>query len=917
MEENESVTLGDFYLKGIKGAEQSEVFVNNGLESVFAILCTDENQEHRVINKKSYARAKKVFKFDAKHQGLTDKLIHDIYNREVNASIDTNFFGFISEDVMKKVLLPNQWLARCDDEGFVITISTQDPAEGGDPKIHYEHHRVVYDEVTTEYVLTYNGETTRFFAWETLVNKMNAIATSALHAPLIICLEDTVVYNWREGEYDIIAVWLRLINAQYNYYLQCLTWYCAVVSVKDPKNFFNYSLSQVFSIRNPHDVINIINFCIARGADLNNEYCPVYHFAASYCPGAAAEIADHIWKLGADPNVQQKGVPAFFVAAKKNRRANAFIRNPKLDINMEIEPGMNVAWYLLTDIDHAIFDDKRFHINVIRQDKSLLDIGIECLDIPYIRKLVSAGIDMKRPSCTNLGTYLHAFLAAAKIRTDEEIIGVINVMIEAGIDVHTLNSNYQTPLHIATAHLTPGVVRELIVTQKANPNGHQESDTTPLHIAAERGDVNVVNALIELGADPLLRNTRGQLPKDAALYAVKALFCKGEKLPDYKFTAIKVALTNPSHPQFRTNLAIIDDHLYAHAGSYFFVNWWDEYGYMTIQTFQETLQKFERLPLDDILDKSKTRTWEELPSSSLCLADDSNVETFLKVNNKLWFHGKENWVIFDPETKTWTQGVRRDRFCGHRPYQTPHFNYYDNKIMFPKQSEMRSIDKTSGAITSVPIDQGDYNVDDTYRHGVLQDNTYWFVAKKALYALNIELRRNFKVFEFDFWLRSSLVCFGNRFLISSVVVDFATDQKLFILDLHTMSYALHEIQYDVVPEKDFNVIEDTKVNRAIPSGEAEETVHSSREKLHHLLANKKLPFDQVAMVIHQTTLLMYGGSYDHMLSHSHLFAVDLSRLVPYLSLEHQAALKVLNNNKVAKGKLLQLSEDLRTKLGLN
>lgn len=75
-------------------------------------------------------------------------------------------------------------------------------------------------------------------------------------------------------------------------------------------------------------------------------------------------------------------VPAFFVAAKKNRRANAFIRNPKLDINMEIEPGMNVAWYLLTDIDHAIFDDKRFNINVIRQDKSLLDIGIECLDIP-------------------------------------------------------------------------------------------------------------------------------------------------------------------------------------------------------------------------------------------------------------------------------------------------------------------------------------------------------------------------------------------------------------------------------------------------------------------------------------------------------------------------------------------------------
>jgi hypothetical protein len=44
------------------------------------------------------------------------------------------------------------------------------------------------------------------------------------------------------------------------------------------------------------------------------------------------------------------------------------------------------------------------------------------------------------------------------------------------------------------------------------------------------------------------------------------------------------------------------------------------------------------------------------------------------------------------------------------------------------------------------------------------------------------LRRVFKVLEFDFELTSALVCFGNRFLISTVIEN-VTDLKIFILDL--------------------------------------------------------------------------------------------------------------------------------------
>jgi hypothetical protein len=37
---------------------------------------------------------------------------------------------------------------------------------------------------------------------------------------------------------------------------------------------------------------------------------------------------------------------------------------------------------------------------------------------------------------------------------------------------------------------------------------------------------------------------------DVALYAVKAQFSKGDALPDYKFKAVKIAVTNPPHPQY-------------------------------------------------------------------------------------------------------------------------------------------------------------------------------------------------------------------------------------------------------------------------------------------------------------------------------------------------------------------------------
>jgi hypothetical protein len=79
MENNTTVALEDFYFKYLEDAEKQGVFTH-GVGSVFAVLCTDENHEYRVVTRKSYERAKNVFQFNLKHAGTTNKLIIDIYN---------------------------------------------------------------------------------------------------------------------------------------------------------------------------------------------------------------------------------------------------------------------------------------------------------------------------------------------------------------------------------------------------------------------------------------------------------------------------------------------------------------------------------------------------------------------------------------------------------------------------------------------------------------------------------------------------------------------------------------------------------------------------------------------------------------------------------------------------------------------
>ncbi len=131
-----------------------------------------------------------------------------------------------------------------------------------------------------------------------------------------------------------------------------------------------------------------------------------------------------------------------------------------------------------------------------------------------------------------------------------------------------------------------------------------------------------------------------------------------------------------------------------------------------------------------------------------------------------------------------------------------------------------------------------------------------------------------------------------------------------------MRHSLHDFELDVVPEKDFNVNEDTKTRVPMQSGLAED-FRKAREKVQVWLSQKKYPFGHVSLVIYQTTLIMFGGRFEDSLSTNYMFTIDLSQLVPHLSLEQHAALAIAKNmKKIDPVKLDQVPEDLRNKTNL-
>lgn len=119
-------------------------------------------------------------------------------------------------------------------------------------------------------------------------------------------------------------------------------------------------------------------------------------------------------------------------------------------------------------------------------------------------------------SCDNNGlTPLH-------LAVERDHMAVAMFLLDHGADVHARADGGCMPLHLAARYASAATVEMLIDRGKANPNAQTTDGRTALHYAARSAEDGVterrevIRALRDLGANPTLRNRRGELPRDVA-----------------------------------------------------------------------------------------------------------------------------------------------------------------------------------------------------------------------------------------------------------------------------------------------------------------------------------------------------------------------------------------------------------------
>jgi ankyrin repeat protein len=85
---------------------------------------------------------------------------------------------------------------------------------------------------------------------------------------------------------------------------------------------------------------------------------------------------------------------------------------------------------------------------------------------------------------------------------------VVALLLQRGVNVNVRNSRGQTPLHIAAQNGQLDVVRLLLASQQIDVNARDQQGSTPLHLASEKGHVEVVQLLVAHGARLDVRSGR-------------------------------------------------------------------------------------------------------------------------------------------------------------------------------------------------------------------------------------------------------------------------------------------------------------------------------------------------------------------------------------------------------------------------
>ena len=93
---------------------------------------------------------------------------------------------------------------------------------------------------------------------------------------------------------------------------------------------------------------------------------------------------------------------------------------------------------------------------------------------------------------------------------------VVKVLLAAGADLNVRDRFGRNLLHTAAAAGRPPTVLKFLLAAGVDLNSRTEDGSTPLHMAARSNDPAVIQALLDAGADPSAKDSRGRFPWDDA-----------------------------------------------------------------------------------------------------------------------------------------------------------------------------------------------------------------------------------------------------------------------------------------------------------------------------------------------------------------------------------------------------------------
>ncbi len=143
------------------------------------------------------------------------------------------------------------------------------------------------------------------------------------------------------------------------------------------------------------------------------------------------------------------------------------------------------------------------------KDYDLLSHAVYAEDTERILLLISSGIDI---NCKD--SYGRTVLSEVVGRSNEKMI---HFLCNNGADVNTADKGGKTPLHFTCIDNNLAIAK-LLIERGAIVDSVDKNGNTPLSDAvfACKGDVKLVNYLVEHGADKMIKNNYGNSPKSLA-----------------------------------------------------------------------------------------------------------------------------------------------------------------------------------------------------------------------------------------------------------------------------------------------------------------------------------------------------------------------------------------------------------------